>query len=150
MCLLTDTVFLRFQQQQATSAWDSKAWHKKRLAWGTASSASSLGWVAPCFLAGLLLAFVKLISHVTYLHLFPLLYSEVVDGKEAVRNVGDLGLTPGSGRFSGEGHGTSLQYSCLEKYRGQRTLEGHSPWGCTEVGVTEHTHKSVKSLTVWG
>jgi len=28
--------------------------------------------------------------------------------------VGDLGTTPGSGGSSGEGHGTPLQYSCLE------------------------------------
>lgn len=30
--------------------WDSKGWPKKILARGTASSASSLGWVAPWFL----------------------------------------------------------------------------------------------------
>ena len=88
-------------------------------------------WLAPWFLAGLLLGFVKLISHVTYLHLFPLLYSEVVDGKEAVRNVGDLGSTPGSGRFSGEGHGTSLQYSCLEN-----TVD-RGPWRATVHGVVQ-------------
>ena len=29
-------------------------------------------------------------------------------------NVGDLGLTPGLGRSSGEGNGNPLQYSCLE------------------------------------
>ena len=27
---------------------------------------------------------------------------------------GDAGLTPGSGRSAGEGHGNPLQYSCLE------------------------------------
>ena len=36
------------------------------------------------------------------------------DGKESAYNVGDLGSIPGSGRFPGEGHGTPLQYSCLE------------------------------------
>ena len=36
------------------------------------------------------------------------------DGKESAYNVGDLGLTPGSGRSPGGGHGTPLQYSCLE------------------------------------
>ena len=30
------------------------------------------------------------------------------------KRVTDKGLTPGSGRFPGGGHGTSLQYSCLE------------------------------------
>ena len=35
-------------------------------------------------------------------------------GKESACNAGDLGLIPGSGRSPGEGHGNSLQYSCLE------------------------------------
>ena len=29
-------------------------------------------------------------------------------------NVGDLGSIPGLGKFSGEGNGNPLQYSCLE------------------------------------
>jgi len=36
------------------------------------------------------------------------------DGKESVCNVGDPGLTPGSGRSSGEGNAYPFQYSCLE------------------------------------
>ena len=36
------------------------------------------------------------------------------DGKVSARNVGDLGLIPGSGRSCGEGNGNPLQYSCLE------------------------------------
>ena len=35
--------------------------------------------------------------------------------KETTCNAGDLGSTPGSRRFSGEGNGNLLQYSCLEK-----------------------------------
>ena len=35
------------------------------------------------------------------------------DGKESACNGGDSGLTPGSGRSSGEGTGYRLQYSCL-------------------------------------
>ena len=35
------------------------------------------------------------------------------DGKSAC-NSGDLGSVPGLGRFSGEGNGYPLQYSCLE------------------------------------
>ena len=35
-------------------------------------------------------------------------------GKESACNAGDLGLIPGLGRFSGEGKGYLLQYSCLE------------------------------------
>ena len=34
--------------------------------------------------------------------------------KASASNVGDLGSIPGSGRFSGEGNGNPLQYSCLE------------------------------------
>ena len=34
--------------------------------------------------------------------------------KASARNVGDLGLISGSGRFPGEGNGNPLQYSCLE------------------------------------
>ena len=32
--------------------------------------------------------------------------------KECICQAGDTGLTPGSGRTSGEGNGTPLQYSC--------------------------------------
>ena len=34
--------------------------------------------------------------------------------KRLAYNVGDLGSIPGSGRSSGEGNGTPLQYSSLE------------------------------------
>ena len=36
------------------------------------------------------------------------------DGKESACNAGDLGLSPGSGRFPGEGKSNPLQYSGLE------------------------------------
>jgi len=36
------------------------------------------------------------------------------DGKESAFNAGNLGLIPGSGRFTGEGNGYPLQYSFLE------------------------------------
>ena len=36
------------------------------------------------------------------------------DGKESACNAGDLGLVPELGRSPGRGHGTPLQYSCLE------------------------------------
>ena len=36
------------------------------------------------------------------------------DDKASVYNMGDLGSIPGSGRFSGEGNGNPLHYSCLE------------------------------------
>ena len=39
-----------------------------------------------------------------------------------------------------EGNGTPLQYSCLEKSHGQRSLVGFSPWGCKESDTTERLH----------
>ena len=36
------------------------------------------------------------------------------DGKESACNGGDVGSIPGSGRYSGEGNGKTLQHSCLE------------------------------------
>ena len=38
----------------------------------------------------------------------------------------DLGLIPGSGRFTGVRHGNPLQYSCLENPI-DRSLAGYSP-----------------------
>ena len=42
--------------------------------------------------------------------------------------------------FSREGNGTPLQYSCLEKSHGQRSLVGCSPWGHEESDTTERLH----------
>ena len=36
--------------------------------------------------------------------------------------------------------GTPLQYSCLEKSHGWRSLVGCSPWGCEESDMTERLH----------
>ena len=33
----------------------------------------------------------------------------------------------------GEEHGNPLQYFCLENPHGQRSLVGHTPWGCKEL-----------------
>ena len=55
-------------------------------------------------------------------------------------NVGDAGDSdsiPGSGRSPGEGDGKPLQYSCLGKSHGQRSLVGYSPWGHKESDTTE-------------
>ena len=52
----------------------------------------------------------------------------------------DVGLDPGSGRSPEGGNGNPLQYSCLRNPHGQRSLMGYSPWGCTELDMTEHTH----------
>ena len=49
-----------------------------------------------------------------------------------------MGSIPGSGRSLGGGHGNPLQYSCLV-FHGQRSLASYSPWGCTELDMTEAT-----------
>ena len=61
----------------------------------------------------------------------------VSDGKESTYNEGELGLIPGLGISSGEGHGNPLQYTCLENPHGQRSLAGYSPWGCKELDMTK-------------
>ena len=40
----------------------------------------------------------------------------------------EVGMIPGLGRSPGGGHGSPLQYSCLESH-GQKSLAGYSPWG---------------------
>ena len=57
----------------------------------------------------------------------------------------DEGVIPGSGRSPGEGCGNPLQYSCLEKSHGQRSLVGYNPWGPRELDTTEplSTHTAV-------
>ena len=37
-------------------------------------------------------------------------------------DTGDVGLIPGSGRSPAVGNGNPLQYSCLEKFHGQRSM----------------------------
>ena len=59
------------------------------------------------------------------------------DGKESACNAGDMCSIPGLGRFSGEGNGNPLQYSCLENAHGQRSLAGYSPWGQKDLYTTE-------------
>ena len=57
--------------------------------------------------------------------------------KESACNEGDPGSIPGSGRSPGEGNGYPLQYPCLENPHGQRSLVGHSPWGCRELDTMD-------------
>ena len=53
-----------------------------------------------------------------------------------VRSLGREDL-PWKGRSPWGGNGNPLQYSCLEKYHGQGSLVGYSPWGCKELDTTE-------------
>ena len=54
--------------------------------------------------------------------------------KESVCSTGDLGSVPGLGRSPAEGNGNPLQYPCLEKSHGQRSLVGY---GREESDMTE-------------
>ena len=70
--------------------------------------------------------------------------------KNLPANAGDLSSIPGLGRSLGEGHGNSLQYSCLENSmdRGawQATVHGIaqlSDWARTRV---THLDKTIRAL----
>ena len=67
-------------------------------------------------------------------------------GVSVVKNfpssAGDTGLIPGWGRSSGEGNGNPLQYSCLGKSHGQRSLAGYSPRGCKGLDMTERLNNN--------
>ena len=54
--------------------------------------------------------------------------------QETTCNAGDLSLTPGLGRSSGEGNGNSFQYSCLENSMDR------GAWQVTVNGVTRVGH----------
>ena len=54
----------------------------------------------------------------------------------------ELSSIPGMGRSPGGGHGSPLQYSCLENPHGQRSLGGYHPWGHKELNTTEATYSS--------
>ena len=49
----------------------------------------------------------------------------------------DTGSIPGSGRSPGVGNGSPLQYFCLGKPHGQRSLVGYSPRHCKESDTPE-------------
>ena len=73
--------------------------------------------------------------------------------KNLPANAGDarnLGLIPGLGRSHGVGNGNLLQYSCLEKSCGQRSLAGYSIWGHKELDMTEHayTHTGIQQIFI--
>ena len=59
------------------------------------------------------------------------------DGKESVCNARDLGSIPGLGKSPGGGHGNPLQYFCLEKSHGHRSLEGCCPRGRKKSDMAE-------------
>ena len=54
------------------------------------------------------------------------------DGKESACNAGGMGSIPGSGRSPGEGHGSTLQYACLENSMDR------GAWGSTVHGFAKN------------
>ena len=71
------------------------------------------------------------------------------DGKASACNAGDPGSIPGSGRSSGEGNGSPLQYSCLENSMDWGAWQATVPWGRKESDTTERLQKK-KKLTSLG
>ena len=61
-----------------------------------------------------------------YFHFQSYLGSSV--SKEPAWTAGDPGSTPGLGISPEEGNGNPLQYSCLEKFHGWRSLAGYGLW----------------------
>ena len=72
------------------------------------------------------------------------------DGKESACSVGDPGSIPGSERSPGGGHGSLLQYSCLEYSVDRGDWQAtYSPWGHKELDTTEQlslTHSKCTML----
>ena len=57
---------------------------------------------------------------------FTVLSSEGEESACIAGGTGDAGSIPGSGRSPGEGNDNPLQYSCLGKFHGQRSLAGRT------------------------
>ena len=66
--------------------------------------------------------------------------AQQVKNMPAMQDTGDTGSISGLGRSPGGGNNNPLQYSCLKKSYGQRSLEGYSPKGCRESDMTEHSN----------
>ena len=64
------------------------------------------------------------------------------DGKASAYNAGDPGSIPGSGRSSGEGNGTPLQYSCLENL-----MDGEAWWAAVHGVAKSWTRLSDFTFT---
>ena len=64
-------------------------------------------------------------------------FSGSSDGKESACNAGDLGLIPGSGRFTWRREQLPTPVFLSGEVHGQRSLVGYSPWGRKESDMTE-------------
>ena len=59
----------------------------------------------------------------------------------------EVGLVPGWGSSPRVGNGSPLEYSCVEKFHGQRSLPGYSPWGHKESDMTKRAHARTRIHT---
>ena len=89
-----------------------------------------------------------------YVFLYP---QEGFPGSTVVKNppanagdTADSDLIPGLGRSPGGGNGNTLQYPCLKKSHGQRSLEGYGPWGHKESDTTDRVNTHVSPGTSQG
>ena len=67
----------------------------------------------------------------------------------SVGDTGDMGLTPGLGRFPGRMNGNLLQYSGLENSMDKGVTVAYSPWGRKESDMAEHACKYMYLLFSW-
>ena len=92
----------------------------------------------------LLFAFPTFLQAVLVLPVVPLVLRNSSGTRSPGERGGKKGLKRGrspqrAAMTLGEGNRTPLQYSYRENPRGQRSLRGYSPWGCTESDTTEAT-----------
>ena len=62
-----------------------------------------------------------------------------LSGKEFAYNAGDVGSIPWVGKILWQRECLPIPVFLLRKFHGQRSLEGYSPWGCTELDTTKVT-----------
>ena len=60
------------------------------------------------------------------------------DSKETACNAGDLGFDPWVGNIPWRREWLPTPVFLSGKFHGQRTLVGHSPWGCKESNMSEY------------
>ena len=64
--------------------------------------------------------------------------------KNPPANARDTGSIPGSGRYSGEGNGNPLQYSCLGNPMDRGTVQATVHGIAEELDMTEHTEEPLR------
>jgi len=73
-----------------------------------------------------------------------------LDGKESACNVEDPGSIPGLGKILWRRNWQPTPVFLPEKFHGQRSLVGYSPWGCKESDTTERITLSLSHFLTSG